>query len=219
MHVIRHKYENFLRIKEKSAHPFSRKSSAQVNVCGVKIFPGSESGPGATWSTPRTCGPKTEGGGHAGCARPAPGRVHLRLWAEPLQHPVPSSCPACPPAWLHFDAMPVQEESQAAGCRGYKMQVCSLALQHFLAPGETTVGMPLLGPRGGASPQAGHLLLLNRYTGPVSSGCSHLDPDAWPSQDSTASHVTSGPFCSLIFQILLPSECELLSLSYLLPFF
>ncbi|KAI4556863.1 hypothetical protein MJG53_018817 [Ovis ammon polii x Ovis aries] len=25
-------------------------------------------------------------------------------------------------SWLHFDAMPVQEDSQAAGCRGYKMQ-------------------------------------------------------------------------------------------------
>lgn len=146
-----------------------------MNVCGVKAFPGSEPGPSATWSTPRTCSPKTEGGAPAGYARPALGRVPLRLRAEPPQHSVPSSRPACPLAWLHFDAVPAQEESQAAGCRGYKMQVCSLALQHFLAPGETTVGMPLLGPRGGGSPQAGHLLLLNRHNRPLF----HLAAHTW----------------------------------------
>lgn len=128
------------------------------------------------------------------------GIIPLRLRAEPPQHLVPSSRPACPLAWLHFDVVPAQEESQAAGCRGYKMQVCSMALQHFLAPGETTVGMPLLGPRGGGSPQAGHLLLLNRHNRPVSSGCSHLDADVWPSQDSTASHVCQVPSVPLSFK-------------------
>ena len=103
------------------------------------------------------------------------GIIPLRLRAEPPQHLVPSSRPACPLAWLHFDVVPAQEESQAAGCRGYKMQVCSMALQHFLAPGETTVGMPLLGPRGGGSPQAGHLLLLNRHNRPLF----HLAAHTW----------------------------------------
>ena len=43
---------------------------------------------------------------------PPRGESHLRLQAEPLHHPVPSSLPACPSAWLHFDAMPPRRRAR-----------------------------------------------------------------------------------------------------------
>lgn len=185
-------------------------------MCGVKAFPGSESGPSATWSTPRTCGPRTEGGAPAGCAKPAPGRVPLRPQAEPPQCLVPSPplpapqhgctlmrrCPGGEPGnwlpWLQDAAVRSGPAALLGSWRNHSGDAPPRAQGWWVPTGWTPAPTE-------QTPST-----------PVSSGCSHLDTDAWPAQDSTASNVTSGPFCSLIFQILLPFECELLSLSCLL---
>ena len=143
---------------------------------GVKVFPSSDllrlqcslgTHPALTLHRRRPDSPTTEGGAPAGSTQTLP--MESPSPASRLDHHRVQVPPCLPPGRLHFDAMPsasrtpAREESLAAGCRGYEVLMHGLALQRFMAPGENPVGTPLLRPRGGCSPQARHLLLLNGH--------------------------------------------------------
>ena len=190
-----------------------------MNVCGVKAFPGSESGPSATWSTPRTCSPRTEGVAPAGYARPAPGENPSQApgWASTASGALLPPCLPPSMAALWCGARPGGEPGswlpwlQDAGVQYGPAALLGSWWNHS----------------GDAPPRAQGWWVPTGWT-PAPTEQTQSTRFIWlltPGRRCLAISrlhsisCMSGPFCSLIFQILLPFECELLPLSCLLSFF